>query len=692
MAIHWQIKFKSLRAGTDYTVNIYDANYSGNPILLKGGAEPFSTQEDENEDMFTPVRTQSGYLRIVDDGFNAQEPAQPFNWKDLVPSTAMSSKVTLTDGNGNIHWHGYMQTQNFSGELYGGVQEREYPVQCGLSAVDSIYPTTQDYELRSFAYLVNFILTSSNLTFGHIYFQGGADARTWLQTRFCWRNFLTTDDDSNITSKYSVYQMLQDTCRFWGWTARQYKNDVYFTCADDSSEQTFLVLTPAQLATLAADTTGASIIGTIENVPAAFALTGDIFCSLDNEDYVMRGPNKAVVKADCNEQSTIVEFAPKVLEKQMESVGNYEYHEEGDMVGYYITPVTPQLPLPSTFGTVTDIKGKAYNQGSGFCRMQIYESKESSQPSLNDMIVIADTYNSGTPVLQVELETVYPMDYTGGSIVLECSLFKDMMINFTDGNELWMNIGIGMSKATAKWWYAESILAVPGNIDCGWSTTKPAGGFKARLENGKLYACALWFLFDFPYGRWFLKSTSLPIPDEPGFFGNIYIELYGTTGIAPLCIGNLKIDYSRDKTELPGNIHDNRQRPRLITDMRVSTMRYTAQNNSHSSEEWNANCIFASDNNMDFGYGLLLGSTGGYVSTVPYGNNNEHPEQHLANRVSAYWQASKRNITTDLRYDIAAVKNVLPHQRVTMDGGTFIPFSISHNWRDDVTHISFAQL
>ena len=47
MAIHWQVKFKSLRAGTDYTVNIYDENYSGNPIPLKGGAEPFVTQEDD---------------------------------------------------------------------------------------------------------------------------------------------------------------------------------------------------------------------------------------------------------------------------------------------------------------------------------------------------------------------------------------------------------------------------------------------------------------------------------------------------------------------------------------------------------------------------------------------------------------------------------------------------------------------
>jgi hypothetical protein len=67
--IHWKIKFKSLRAGTDYTVNIWkDGSLpSGYPLTLKGGAQPFVTQEDEDEDPFVNVRQQSGYISIVDD-------------------------------------------------------------------------------------------------------------------------------------------------------------------------------------------------------------------------------------------------------------------------------------------------------------------------------------------------------------------------------------------------------------------------------------------------------------------------------------------------------------------------------------------------------------------------------------------------------------------------------------------------
>lgn len=62
MAIHWKIPFKSLRTQTTYTVNVYDASFSGTAVTLKGAAQPFVTEEDADEDMFMPVRTQTGYL------------------------------------------------------------------------------------------------------------------------------------------------------------------------------------------------------------------------------------------------------------------------------------------------------------------------------------------------------------------------------------------------------------------------------------------------------------------------------------------------------------------------------------------------------------------------------------------------------------------------------------------------------
>ncbi len=127
MAIHWQVKFRSLRANTLYTVNIYDSSYSGTPVQLTGAAQPFETQEDDSDDMFMPVRTQSGYLRIVDTGY-AADGVTPFNFRDLIPTTDTDRPVTLTDDYGEVVWQGFMQAQNFGSQLFETPQEREFPL------------------------------------------------------------------------------------------------------------------------------------------------------------------------------------------------------------------------------------------------------------------------------------------------------------------------------------------------------------------------------------------------------------------------------------------------------------------------------------------------------------------------------------------------------------------------------------
>ena len=103
--VFYKILFKSLRSGTVYTVNIYKDGTlpSGYPLTLKGAAQPFVTEEDNDEDMFMPIRTQSGYLNIVDDGYaeDANGNTVSFNWKELVPTIDTDRPVTLTHSSGD---------------------------------------------------------------------------------------------------------------------------------------------------------------------------------------------------------------------------------------------------------------------------------------------------------------------------------------------------------------------------------------------------------------------------------------------------------------------------------------------------------------------------------------------------------------------------------------------------------------
>lgn len=677
----YTISFKSLRAGTVYTLNIGSGD---DDVALKGAAQPFVTQEDDDEDMFTPIRTQSGYLRIVDDGSVAG-----FNWKDLVPLTAFGKPVALMAGS-TVVWQGYIQTQTFSGELYGGTQEREYPVICPLSVLDAKEPSVLERDTKSFAYLLWTILSAAQTTgiveFDNIYFQGGADARSWLQTKIDWKNFHNTDSDGVVSAKYSMYQILEDVCTFWGWTCRTQGKDVYFTCADDSTEKDYLQVTLAQLQNLAGST------GTIisrSNIPTV-VLSGDIFASRDNEDYIINGPSRAVVTADVNKQKTVMNFAPKAYENQMDAGGYTWVQGKDDLTGFFTTPIVGALP---TSGLTTEelvARSLAIGSGSGFCRRQIFESTESTDAEKVDAIVLAlkcvkntDSQSGWSRDHQIEIDTVYPMDYTGGSFKFTGSLFVGCK-RYTDGNELHMRFGIGSDRDHAKWWYMDPIPN-GGDISCGWSGT--VNRFIARLEGGNIMSTAAYHInaagiltnVDF-------KSSTIPAP-ESGGYGRLFIDIIGC-GVQNFTIGDFAVEFSREVTEIPTNVHA--VRPRVMKESRDTSHEYAAVNWNQSKDEWSADCIFASDNNLEYGYGLLLNATGGYVATVPYGNNSEHPEQHLADRVSKYWANSKRKLMTDLRFNM--IPSIRPNNLVSMNDTTFYPASISHDWRDDKVTIGLMEL
>ena len=129
----------------------------------------------------------------------------------------------------------------------------------------------------------------------------------------------------------------------------------------------------------------------------------------------------------------------------------------------------------------------------------------------------------------------------------------------------------------------------------------------------------------------------------------------------------------------------------MMVEERVSSLDYMAVNTNGCGDEWNADMIYASDNNMEYGYGLIINpADGSFVETVGYGNQQEHPEQHLANRVAAFWGSSKRQINAEMRTDV--IPSITPRHRVTIESAwKFDPIAISHDWRDDVTRFTFLQ-
>lgn len=690
MAIHWQVTFKTLRGGKTLNASVYDNLYSGQPIQLKGGAEPFVTNENNDDDPFKAIRTQTGSLKIVDDGY-ALDGVTPFNWRDLQPRSDHDRPVILTDENDTILWQGFLQAQNFSGTLYEQTQEREFPLQCPLSILSSQYPNTTDQGIVNFAFLLNYISSMvsaasvSVINFTEFIIQGGRDAQAWLSKKFHWANLLSENNENDIAPQYDLFTCLEDMCNFWGWEARTEGTRLYLMCTEDPTEQTALILTPSDLSTMAAG----SFAGTIDAEPfVRRELTGNIFASNDNDDMWMNGPSEVSVKADCNEQSTAFQFAPKVVEDAMEAAGSYTWHHrEGDdpKVGMFSTPMI------SSFDSGV-MSGSSSTTRAGFRRMQIFSTPEADNPTLIDAFDFVNIQEQDS--VKISIQTKRMMSFSKGTLKFSASVFKNAEVWDSEGNDdyLRVRIGIGETKESARW-FSMSVDR-SGNITHGWSST--VQGSVLTIGNGDIKGLGLLFAVQTPL-LVFDYYTFKGIPTDDYMHGYIFVDFCGIVwdfihqDTRDFTVGNFKIEYSREKTVIPANIYAD-PRPREIKKDRVSQMDYKSINENSIKNDQSIDLVYASDNNMKFGFGLVMNPSYDYMATAYYGEALQHPEQHLADRIVNFWAAAKRLVTADLQTQaVEQSAPITPLSHLVLGVTHFRTLAISHQWRDDVTTVKMIQ-
>ena len=684
MAIKYTIPFKSLRSGTVYSVNIYDASYSGSPIRLKGGVQPFVTQEDDNDDFFADIRTQSGSLRIVDDGKDANGNALSADWwKSLVPLTDTDRPITVTHMIGNqtvVDWQGFMQAQNFSGELYGNPQEREFPVQCCLSVLEGMQVDVEQAVLCNFAYLLKYLIGKiPTHTITNIYVQGSADAQTWLLKKIDWMNFVQTSEDADDEPLYNLYQILEDICRFWGWTARTFGQNLYLTRADDAAEQTWLVMNASNLDTMANGTAAGTTGATFSTV----SLSGDEFASRNNDDYRQRGHNKATVKVEINKANDVLKFAPKTVRNTMDANGyTWVQKPNADMCGYFTTQRIASF-------TSRQMDGYASSY-AGFYRRQLFTSADNDNAEKFDVIEVNHEYNGS---VYARIQSKRPKAYSGGSLKIEGSVFRgfDPAGNDYYRERMVCRVGIGMTHDSARFLYFTATGVSLGIVTYTWGWTNSLNNkCELYVNGGQIQG---FFSSSGNVVILNLVTPYFPIPD--GMYGYIYIDFFGmvhdfTESLPSFWVGNLTVKFTRDQTTIPATSED--VRPRTMEEELRTDFEYISKNNSVVNDEWNADCIYASDNNMEYGYGLILNPDGTFCQTVPYNGTQKHPEQQLADRVTSYWKQSRRKVSVEMITSAGNVAQVNPQKKVTLDGTTFYPIAISRDWRDDVTELTMLEL
>lgn len=677
MAIHWQIRFRSLRAETLYTVNIYDDSYTDDPVQLTGAANPFETQEDDSDDPFQPVRTQSGYLRIVDTG--EDNDGNAFDWRTFIPTTDYDRPVSLQhEENGAvvIDWQGYLQAQNFSGDLFNPIQERELPVQCVLSVLSRMDMDTGRFTTpTNFAALLNYIIGAiPTFTFDKIMIQGGADAQAWLLKRFDWMLFVEMNDSGTYDSKYDVLTVLEDMCRYWGWIARTHKQTLWLVSPDDTSIPDFLELTTSQLETMA----GGTAAGTINTSGYSSVSIGDVFASVQNTDTQVRGCNHASLTAETgNIDDKIVFCYPDSVMKTM-----YDGGFDRSSVLYDYT---------YDLNSFTDafMSGTARANGSFNIMRLIATSnrEESTMPVIRMKAAYSGLYFA-------RLQSTRAHVFTDGFFSMEGTAWQNGE-QFEDADEyppnwgnkhMTMRLGIGYSRASARWWDGTA-----------WQLEQCTFYAKIGGRSNTIFTCKGKDAGDSVYG--IIPTSNTPME------GYIFIDFLGSDDIndddtkRAFDLAEFSIQFQRTdelwRYKDPDR-HDNHE--------------YKAKNNQVLNSEWSGSTMFATEDYSKFGPGVVTNPDLSYFKGWDYENHQDaniidiplpgynpivlntptQPEQHLVNRIVKFWSQSRRIIDCELQQQLLPV--ITPFYNVVIDGTTLYPYTISRDYRNDVVKLTSVEI
>lgn len=650
--------------GTTFTLNIGGVTPATSPKL---SSEPMETQEDADTDMFMPVRTQSGYVRMVAEDNTT--------WRQFIPSSATAMPVKLYQGS-TIRWQGYVQTGTY-GTTYPAIyNEFELPLICGLSALDSFDVevtgpadmVTGPADMVTLGQLLYYIfskLTGLTYTF---YFHASSstdnDIRAWLDYKLSWRNFLT-ENGVELTSRFTCLGLLQELCKFFGWTCRTSGAGVYFTAITDGlRNQRWLSCSLAQLQAAFPVFTPVTM--------KSLTLTDAMFASTDHSEEYIPGVKKVTVSPELNPYDVIMEIpyddicrpykydeptkADRWKNNSVKSTEVWLLHRgviNYDNAQVKITSFAEQqegvgVGVPMCYGRFIAFDDNTEDKKKKFSWTKCYEC------------FISEDYGarrSSVPLFSIESQGAFIL----GDGVLYIS-------GRADGD------GYGDVQR------AECTLKIGNLFWDGTSWTSTFGTFEiVQKENGIYDRNTIYDAAE--YDGW-------GIPISTPMTGKIYFAIHKVwsnptqtaypNGYFPLM--DFKIGFVRNGEE-----------------DKLNDKEYTANGGSFP-DDVNVDTIFSSDktntvNAKTFrcqaGYGLVC--SGNIVAnTIPFGTTQLKPEQHVADLIAAYGSTIRRSLQIDLWTNLT--NSIGPDYKVSLESADFYPVAISHRWRDNITTLKIMQL
>ena len=315
--VHWQINFVA-RNGDAYRIEVLQDGYNDDIVHLIGAENPIETSEDNSDDIFTPIRKQTGHLRIADTGYDLD--GEPFYYTDMLPTNTLQFQVRLWQISTTdiLRWVGYIRPDSLTSRLFEKVSIREFQLVCPLGTLYEIpvsFSNTKNNcgTVKTMGQILHTALSTVGVSWANVYKQNNVQYRNDLISRVSLINFISKNEPTHTTpsagdidaftatwydESTSWGNLVEEVCKFWGWTLYSRGYDLF-------------IISPNQIKKFAqfafADLTSESNSSLTDLVYSDIDIHDLGWASTNHTESRKLGYKNITIDADVNAESTVID-------------------------------------------------------------------------------------------------------------------------------------------------------------------------------------------------------------------------------------------------------------------------------------------------------------------------------------------------------------------------------------------------
>ena len=716
--IRWRIPFRTIDE-RNAVVNIYKEGDFSEVTELEPAYNPFETQEDTDDNMMKPVRTQTGYIRVIDNG----------DIDGLMPSDNRKHYVELMM-DGVVKWCGYMQADTFSEDWDITPLEVEFPVISGIGVLDSIQmDQNREMDLTSLCSLLLECIDATGIDYDYIYVpkevkESAAsefyllplDLRISRFNFFKLNNSVNTSDPDWMRYDADTYSsLLEELCKFWGWTLHERGRDLYLVSTRNVDYMKVSIGELRRKIDNLPSVSYESVTTTSLNI-SAMRLAGD-----SHKKDILQGCNKIEIVAKINAVDNAI---PNIEEEDLTYIGiGYEHSRVVDGIDYrnkykiyrkkddvytfesfiytYNTDTGTYTQLPQD----TKLSDYMTEEGAFYAKMDStpvnewdkkrnYDWKEVVRMELVflkykgdlpgginggwEKIFPTEAQSNGMPILRLRSkESVY---YENGAFVISGTTtgddYKDIEPVIANP-KLYKTNGACIIpvvyKVGNKYWNGFSWQYTWAKFDVRCGNNDDSG---IITGSGQIVTTKT---LDMPYNG--ANGYVIPIKETLSGFAEItFLYPYKDDRAGRVYISNLKVEYYKEDDIYEDKIEDKDEN------------KYSARVGSYN-KEMSVELAMATNNNNAAAYSIMFNSPwasseSSVESLYFVGEGMKRPEAYLLGILKQVYG----RITEKLTVKMEREENLTPLMRLTRSGRRYALLSESVNWSEGTSEYIIEKL